>query len=115
MERRRNQERSETDSQTNAPKRLTGVRPIFGKLTVQSLRDSLNEWQDVDLAMYYLAVALGLLDDPKPFGGRKDLFWTNNSVGKVLFEQLNLLASIGILESDDNDRFRWRHDFSLPK
>jgi len=82
---------------------------------MQSLREALSDWQDVDGAMYHLAVALGVLTDSRPWGGRKDLFWTNNPVGNALFEQLRQLAELGVLEFDEDEtRFRRNPAFVLP-
>ena len=81
---------------------------------MQTLRDALTEWHDADEAMYDLAVLLGLLPDLPPWGGRKNLFWTNNPVGNLLFQQLSQLAVIGVLEFDEVEtRFRWNPAFVL--
>jgi hypothetical protein len=41
---------------------------------MQTLREALADWQDVDIASYYLAAALGLFNDPEPWGGQKGYF-----------------------------------------
>ena len=65
----------------------------------QMLRKSLADWTDPDVAMYYVAVALGVAPDPGDdwnfWGGKKWMFWSNNPMGNGLSETLEMLAKIG--------------------
>ncbi len=89
--------------------------PSFLSQQMRTLREALADWQDADIASYYLAAALGLINDPDPWGGRKDIFWTNNPISIGLYDQLRQLAVIGVLEFDEETkRFRWISAFSLP-
>ncbi|PQO26251.1 hypothetical protein [Blastopirellula marina] len=82
---------------------------------MKPLKESLAEWTDTDCAMYYLTLALGLVESPTPWDGKKWLFWSNNPVGNLLYEQLRQLAEIGVLQYDDEEeRFRWNPEFELP-
>lgn len=76
---------------------------------LKPLRVLLSDWQEADVAMFHLATVLGIVEKTNiPFGGKKHLFWSNNPVGNLLFDQLKQLVEVGILEFDDEDqRFRW--------
>jgi hypothetical protein len=93
--------------------RLSGAAVL--DYQVKSFRTALADWQDPDIAMFYLAVALGLIDDSEPWGGRKDLFWTNNPVGNLLHAQLRQFTDLGALDFDEAEgRFRWNPNYELP-
>ena len=84
-----------------------------------SLRHSLKEWTEIDVAAFHIGVALEIippLSDEKEiynFGGKKWMFWTKNPLGNLLFELLENLVSLNILEKHINDDhfFRWNSNF----
>ena|SRR3990167_10743854 len=77
------------------------------------LKESLNDWTDSDLAGFALAVCLGLMpNDIKVFNGKaKHVFWSNNPLGNLLGQFLYRLGKLGVLETDDDSRFRWNNNF----
>ena len=82
----------------------------------QTLRRSLAEWTDVDIAAYYVAVALGVAPDPGNewdfWGGKKWMFWSANPLGEGLSQVLDMLAESGVLEKDATEMmFRWNPKF----
>lgn len=85
----------------------------------QTLKQSLQDWVDVDVAMYYVAIALGLTPVPEKaesyWGNRKDIFWSNNPLGTGLFHVLEMLTSVGVLEKSEDNFYRWHPDFDWTK
>lgn len=86
---------------------------------VYSLKSSLKEWTEIDVAAFRAGVALGIippLSDEKEiynFGGKKWVFWTKNPLGTLLFDLLENLVRADILEKHENDDhlYRWNPDF----
>jgi hypothetical protein len=79
-----------------------------------TLKSRLLEWTDWDYAMYYLGIALGLIDESVPFATKaKHVFWTNNPVGVLLMGILDSMVVAGILlKRDEPDyQFRWNSEF----
>ena len=84
-----------------------------------SLRHTLKDWTEIDVTAFHAGVALGIippLSDEKEiynFGGKKWIFWTENPLGTLLFELLENLVSLNILEKHENDDqlFRWNSSF----
>jgi hypothetical protein len=81
-----------------------------------TLSSAIQEWTDADLAQYSLAVALGMIDpDRSPFATKaKHLFWTDNNVGGALYEFLETLARIGLIDRRDEPdlQFRWNASYA---
>lgn len=89
-------------------------------LLSQTLRHSLADWTDVDVAAYYVAIALGVAPDPGSewdfWGGKKWMFWSANPLGDVLYRVLEMLSENGVLQKDEEEmKFRWNPDFSWEK
>jgi hypothetical protein len=82
---------------------------------LRTLRSAIQEWTDVDLAQYSLALALGMIvPDRSPFATKaKHLFWTNNPVGSALYEVLETLTRIGVIERRDEPdiQYRWNASY----
>lgn len=82
----------------------------------RTLKSNLQEWTDVDIASYHVAVALGVAPNPTDkfdWGGKKWMFWTSNPLGEGLYNVLEMLAENGVLEKDEEEsRFRWNPKFS---
>lgn len=84
------------------------------EINVQSLKNSLREWQDQDVAGYFLGCALGMFppDDGSLHGFRlvKGIFWggADHEAG-VLIRILDDLVHANILEWDSTtQRYRWK-------
>jgi hypothetical protein len=73
------------------------------------LAEDLLEWTDVDVASYELGRAVGLFQD-RTFLEVKGVFWSNNPLGRVLYDILGALATAGVLEyrEQPDDQFRWK-------
>ena len=73
--------------------------------------EALREWTDVDIALFELGRALGVLDRHESFNQVKGmLFWgAENPLGKALHDTLRVLVTGGILEEkpDDPGMYRW--------
>ncbi|MEZ5986119.1 MAG: Imm45 family immunity protein [Hyphomonas sp.] len=88
----------------------------------ENLATRLEAWTDLDVAAYHVAIALGLMPPPQAgagpfyFGGRKDLFWTDNPLGNMLFGILNDMVVLGALEEHSNDDtlVRWNSVYVQP-
>jgi len=78
-----------------------------------TLKHRLNEWQDWDVAAYCLGICLGLMSHEPAFGGTKHVFWTNHTVGKMLYTMLDLMVAEGILEKRDepDTQYRWSSSY----
>lgn len=82
-----------------------------------TLREKLKDWTDIDIIMHYLAIVLGI---DKPFEETDDkweykwVYWTNNSISKLLDNMIQDLVKNGILEYDEEEMmFRWNPNWSL--
>ncbi len=82
----------------------------------QSLKVALADWVDADVATYYLACCLGLM---RPEDGTLDgfrdakwVFWSGNEVGDTLWQFMEALQKLGVLEFDEeNIKWRWNPSF----
>jgi hypothetical protein len=86
-------------------------------LISQTLRRSLADWTDADVAVYYVAVALGVAPDPGAewdfWGDKKWLFWSANPLGDGLYRILPVLVECGALEVDaQKEKYRWNPNFN---
>jgi hypothetical protein len=81
---------------------------------MKTLKEELADLTDIDGAQDSLARCLGLLGPQTRFNVEaKHVYWTNNPVGQTLFNLLDRLAEIGVLEwsADGNYRVRWNPVF----
>jgi hypothetical protein len=84
------------------------------------LSERLKDWKEIDGALYDLGVVLGLWQDT-PEGGfwlrqaPKWVFWTNNPIGNALYETLQRLVAIGVLEVRQNDELEYRWNSQTTK
>jgi hypothetical protein len=78
---------------------------------MNTLKDYLKDWTDMDWAMYDLGRCLGLMDTE--FVKAKHVFWSENHVGNMLHDILTRLADNGILEYRDEPdyQYRWNPHF----
>lgn len=79
-----------------------------------TLKERLKDWVDFDIAMYELAVVLGIFKDYRIEGGTiwdhapKWVFWSRNPLGDKIGELLYKMVDDGLIEEDDEEsRFRW--------
>lgn len=84
----------------------------------KSLKEALADWQDSDVATYYLACCLGLMGPEDGsldcFRNAKHVFWSANQLGEALGRFMDQLVECGVLEFDDagtNTRYRWNPSF----
>ena len=79
-----------------------------------NLRTELGEWVDWDIAAYYLAQSLGMMDEKVSFAtDAKHVFWADNPIGNTLQSILNELVSCRVLERRDEPdiQYRWNPEF----
>ena len=84
---------------------------------MKTLKEMLAEWTDWDGAMYEMGACMGLWE-PWPVGGAwprhiKHVMWSNNPIGNMLMDQLDLLVAQGVLEKREEPdlQFRWNSAF----
>lgn len=80
-----------------------------------SMRELFREWIDPDVAEYYLACAIELMDFDEDLNGmfweNKGVFNTRNRIGNMLYEILEKLVESSVLEKNDDAQYRWKPDF----
>ena len=78
-----------------------------------TLKELLADWSDFDAAAHSLAQVLGIIPQGVPMRAHKNVYWSNNSLGNMLHEQLEKLASEGILEKreEPDSQYRWRSTY----
>lgn len=80
---------------------------------MKKLQERLSDWTDVDGAQFCVAQCLGLLPEEATFGEAKHIFWTKNPFGDALFEILEQLVSMNVLEKDSEEmKYRWNARFT---
>lgn len=81
------------------------------------LRELLLDWVDPDIAEYYLACCMGLIDFDdsfKTFRESKHVFWTGNEIEKMLNGMLETMTKNHILEFNEaKGKYRWNKSFNL--
>jgi hypothetical protein len=85
-------------------------------LKSQTLRKSLKDWTDVDVATFYLAVAVGVAPDPGDewlgWGDKKWIFWSANPLGESLYFMLAKLTECSVLlKKEGEDEYKWNPEF----
>jgi hypothetical protein len=85
---------------------------------ISILKTKLSQWTEFDVAMYWLACSLGLLEQDETmevYNEYKALFWTNNKHHQHLKTILDELVGLGALEYKENDNslVRWNAQFVL--
>lgn len=79
-----------------------------------NLRELWQDWTDTDVAIYDLARVLGIIPPDSIFATEyKWLGNSNNPLGNSLFDFLVKLRDVGVLEADDDWRFRWNATFEV--
>jgi hypothetical protein len=76
-----------------------------------TLKDGLNDWLDRDSAAFALAVSLGILPGGANYQNTsvKYVFWSRNPLGEMLYDHLDKLVRLGIVEhrEAEDDFYRW--------
>ena len=77
-----------------------------------ALKDVLNDWLDRDSAAFAIAVSLGILAREANYQNTsvKYVFWSRNPLGDMLYDHLDKLVRVGIVElrvTEDDDLYRW--------
>jgi hypothetical protein len=95
---------------------------LFEGQPTGSLAERLKDWTEWDLAMWHVAVVLGLWDDdgnpPGPghkegeytdaWKGHKGTIWSTNPTSEAITRLMLLLVEHGFLEYDnDTTSYRW--------
>lgn len=82
------------------------------KLTMKTFREYLEDWQDIDVAQFYLGVSLGIfMENDHPFINTdiKGILWSENELGNFLYKALGNLVKLGFIEFDEaEDKYRWK-------
>lgn len=78
-----------------------------------TFKDAMQNWQDFDGAQYNLAICLGIIDAKYNFHiDTKHVFWTDNSLGNMLYAILENMRDEGILEHNEDElQFRWNPNY----
>ncbi len=79
----------------------------------RTLKESIGEWTDWDVAAYRLGICLGLMPEARAFGAAKHVFWSNHPVGELLHSMLDRLTAQGTLEkrAEPDIQYRWNPVF----
>jgi hypothetical protein len=78
------------------------------------VRERLRDWEDFDVAGFYLGKALGVIPPEDSFRDAKGLFWSAREDGMKLLDMVQFLVDQGFLEQRDPlgeyGEYRWRAD-----
>ncbi len=76
------------------------------------LKHHLQDWLDIDIALFHLARCLGVLGPEIPsMAAAKWVFWSNNPTGNLLYQLLRNMEDAGVVEIDHEDlKVRWTPD-----
>ncbi|MEO1291087.1 MAG: hypothetical protein AAFV93_25410 [Chloroflexota bacterium] len=83
---------------------------MSSELKINSLKNELSDWTDIEVAEYCLARCIGLLIDTNlSFQVTyKAIFFTNNPVSNMLTKILDELVELGCLEKRDEPDWQYR-------
>ncbi len=73
-----------------------------------TLKETLKDWDDWDVAQYKLGISLGLFQEDNGsydfFRENKYLFWSDHLIGKFLHNTLEEMLKLNILEFNDEEQ-----------
>lgn len=73
----------------------------------KTLSEYLKDWTDTDLALFYVGVVLGFWDDSdESFRENKWIFYTDNTLGNMLYKTLDELAKGKFINKKDH--YYWK-------
>lgn len=75
---------------------------------INSLKDDLSDWIDIDFAQHCLAVCIGLVKDDSKMRDYKAIYWSDNIMGNLLAKMLDDLVELGCLEKRDEPDWQYR-------
>lgn len=75
-----------------------------------SLPERMREWVDWDVAAYILATEIGAIPPETSFAKAKWIFWNDSPVSTGMHAALLALVAAGVLETEDDELFRWASD-----
>jgi hypothetical protein len=82
-----------------------------------TLKESFDEWTDMDYAAHIFALHLGIIPQSGLDGFAtkyKGLYWSNNPISKCLYDSLSAMATAGILLfNEDLMKYKWNKDFKI--
>ncbi len=88
------------------------TKPTFQEMTRPTFQELFADWVDADVAMLYLAIALGMTDlDESGWGYVVGVFYTNNAVSKSLYNLIEQFTEQGLLEMNELQQYRWNKDY----
>lgn len=93
----------------SAVRKRHDVDPLHPVFKDDDLQVKLANWTDVDLAMFYLAKALGFSE-----GTREDWYergcgevWTDNPRSRFLHHTLEMMVELRAVEKNEKDQYKW--------
>jgi hypothetical protein len=80
-----------------------------------TLKDQLQDWVDIDTAQHLMAVDFGLVEPSgEAYHKYKWVYWSENPIGKKLYDILMSLVEMGCLFYDDEEqKVKWNNDYSI--
>ena len=82
---------------------------------MKTLKEFLENWTESDIAMYYLACSLGLMEYQERFGEHfrsvKGVFAVQNELGTMLYQMLEQTTENGLLEKREDWDYRWNKSY----
>lgn len=75
---------------------------------MKTLKERLQDWTDVDFAMYELGQVLGLISESLAYWECKSIIESNTPQSRELFKVLTHLKNESILDFDGEDKYRFR-------
>lgn len=84
-------------------------------MSTLKLSELLSDWTEPDVAEYYLACVIGIMDyesEKTRFQVElKGVFWTKNRVSDALYQMLESMVVAGMLEKNEDWDYRWNSSF----
>jgi hypothetical protein len=75
---------------------------------METLRVALADWTDFDASAHLLAQCLGIMSPHHEMTEAKWVYWSENPLGTVLYDTLERLVEIGVLEKREEPDFQYR-------
>jgi hypothetical protein len=85
-------------------------------VSLHSLPEYLKEWQDFDVATYYVGCCLGVFPPPDQNGFHSVThhLWATSEIGDTLSFLMQRLVTNGVLLYEEEGlRYRWNEEFAI--